>query len=91
MNVMQVTAHQLLLCIAALEAMAENPNVYPPGTIVHRAQCSRLALAMSAEGNRLLEAEKAIPDFETKFAEADPLLLEILCGDTTTRPAGDNP
>ncbi len=57
-EVAHLTAHQLLLCAAALEALAENPNVYPSDTIARRARQARAALAMSTEGRSALERPK---------------------------------
>lgn len=59
MNVLQITAHQLLLCVTALESLAINPNIYPSGTIAHRAQQSRKCLRLSDEGKNLLEQESS--------------------------------
>ena len=56
-----VTSHQLLLCMAALRALAANPHIYPQEVIYERAEQARKILEMSAEGRRLLETAGPLP------------------------------
>ncbi len=53
-EVERLLAHQLLLCQAALEQLAETPDVYPPDVIRSRVAEAKRTLAMSEVGRQLL-------------------------------------
>ncbi len=50
----RIMAHELVLCRATLLALAENPNVYPAGTIAHRALQAEKTLELSEIGQLLM-------------------------------------